>query len=337
MTELNQALKPYQRSDFRRGLIQLLNTLLPYFGLWYLMILSLDISYWLTVPLVLLASLFLMRLFIIFHDCGHNSFFSSKNLNRRIGSLLGVLVFTPGEHWWHAHAVHHATSGNLDKRGIGDVETMTQTEYLEAKWGKKLGYRFFRNPIIMFGLGPIFMFLIMHRLNFPHYGKKERRSVLWTNLAIVVIAVLMSLLVGWIEYLTLQLAVMWLAGGFGIWMFYLQHQFEETYWERDQEWNYVSSALLGASYYRLPRILQWFTGNIGFHHIHHLSPRIPNYFLDKAHDNSPLIQRWTYKIDFLEGWKTVGMKLWNESRKTMEGFPRRERMDPVEARPRSGD
>jgi acyl-lipid omega-6 desaturase (Delta-12 desaturase) len=323
MAELNRILAPYQKADTRHSVLQLANTLIPYFVLWYLMVRAYAISYWLTLALAVVAALFLVRIFIFFHDCGHNSFFPTKRLNKLVGFWLGVLVFTPGEHWWHSHAIHHATSGNLDKRGVGDVETLTQEEYLQARWGKKLGYRFFRNPLVMFGLGPIFMFLLMHRFAIPSYGKKENMSVVWTDLAILGIGVIMSLLVGWQTYLLIQVPVMWIAGGLGIWMFYVQHQFEETYWERDPEWNYVASALLGASFYKLPALMQWFTGNIGYHHIHHLSPRIPNYYLDRAHETSPLIQHWARQIDFGQGWHTVRLKVWNEARKRMSGIPRR--------------
>jgi len=322
MAELNRILSPYQKADFRHSLWQLGNTLVPYFLLWYLMVRSLEISFWLTLPLAVLAALFLVRIFIFFHDCGHNSFFPSKRANKLVGFWMGVLTFTPGEHWWHSHAIHHATSGNLDKRGTGDVEMLTLEEFIEARWPKQLGYRFFRNPLIMFGLGPIFMFLIMHRLPFPKYGKKETMSVLWTNLAILALGTGMSLLIGFGTYLILQLLVIWIAGAIGIWMFYVQHQFEETYWERNDEWNYVASALLGASFYKLPAMMQWFTGNIGFHHIHHLSPRIPNYNLAKAHYASPLIQKWARQINFGEGWRTTRMKVWDEAVRRMTGFPR---------------
>lgn len=323
MAELNRVLAPYQKSDTRHSLIQLANTLIPYFALWYLMIRSLEISYWLTLALAVVAALFLVRIFIFFHDCGHNSFFPDKNLNKKVGFWLGVLTFTPGEHWWHSHAIHHATSGNLDKRGTGDVITLTQEEYLEARWSKRLGYRFFRNPLVMFGLGPIFMFLLMHRLDLPKYGKRETMSVVWANLAILAVASVMSLLIGWKEYLLIQIPVILMGGGLGIWLFYVQHQYEETYWARDKEWNYVASALLGASFYKLPGILQWFSGNIGYHHIHHLSPRIPNYYLDQAHNRSPLIQHWARQIDFLEGLRTIRYKVWNERLKKMAQFPQK--------------
>lgn len=340
MAELNRILAPYQKASMRKSLWQLANTLIPYFGLWYLMYLSLEVSYALTLGLSVLAGLFLVRIFIFFHDCGHNSFFPSKKWNKRIGFWLGVLTFTAGEHWWHSHAIHHATSGNLDKRGVGDVTTLTLEEYLEAKWSKQLGYRFFRNPLVMFGLGPIFMFVIMHRIPIPVYGKKETQSVWLANLAIVLLAAGLSLLMGFKAYVMIQLPIIWIGGAVGIWLFYVQHQFEETYWERDPEWNYVASALLGASFYKLPGVMQWFSGNIGYHHIHHLSPRIPNYQLDKAHDNSPLIQKWARKIDLGNSFRTVRLKVWDEPIRKMTGLPSRIKKAKVQAAkraPQSGD
>jgi omega-6 fatty acid desaturase (delta-12 desaturase) len=323
MAELNRILAPYQKADTRHSLLQLANTLIPYFILWYLMWRAYQVSLVLTLALAVVAALFLVRIFIFFHDCGHNSFFPSKKLNKTVGFWLGALVFTPGEQWWHSHAVHHATSGNLDKRGTGDVTTLTLEEYIQAKWSKRLGYRFFRNPLVMFGLGPVFMFLLMHRFPVPNYGKKQTLSVIYANLVILAIGVAASLLMGWQAYLFIQVAVMWIAGAFGIWLFYIQHQFEDTYWERDEEWNYVASALLGASFYKLPGILQWFSGNIGYHHIHHLSPRVPNYYLDKAHENSPVIKKWARQIDFGEGWRAVRLKLWDEPLRRMREFPKR--------------
>ena len=320
MSELNKLLRPYQKADIRHSIIQLANTLIPYAALWVLMYYSLRVSYALTLLLALVAAGFLMRIFIFFHDCGHNSFFPSTRWNRRVGFWLGLLVFTPSEHWWHSHAIHHATSGNLDKRGTGDVTTLTLEEYLQAQWPTRFGYRFFRNPLVMFGLGPIFMFLIMHRLPLPNYGKRETQNVWLANLAILAAGAAISLLIGFQNYVLIQLPVIWIGGAFGIWMFYIQHQFEDTYWERNEEWNYVASALLGASFYHLPRVLNWFTGNIGYHHIHHLSPRIPNYFLDQAHDNSPLIQKWTRKIEFLDAFDHTKLKVWDEPVERLVGW-----------------
>lgn len=322
MAELNKALAPYQKSFPRRSLWQLANTLIPYIGLWVAMYYSLRVSYLLTLALAVLAAGLLVRIFIFFHDCGHNSFLPSTRWNRILGFWLGVLVFTPGEQWWKSHAIHHATSGNLDKRGVGDVTTLTLEEYYQNRWAGRWGYRLFRNPLIMFGLGPIYMFVLSHRLPLPRYGKKETASVWWTNLALAVMIVGLGLLMGFKEYVLIQLPVIWLAGMAGIWMFYLQHQFEETYWARDGEWNYVASALLGASFYRLPKVLQWFTGNIGYHHIHHLSPRIPNYNLQPAHENVPLIRKWARVIEFGEGLRMTRLKVWDEGIKQLVGFPK---------------
>ncbi len=317
MAELKPFLAPYMKSDLRRSLLQLANTLAPYALLWYLMVLALQVSFWLMLPLAVLAAGFLVRVFIIFHDCGHNAFFSSTTANRRVGSLLGVLVFTPGEQWWHSHALHHATSGNLDKRGRGDVTMLTKAEYLSMPWQQRLSYRIFRSPWGMFGFGPIAMFFIMHRFPAPKYSKKETMSVVWTNLTLLALAAVLSLLIGLKAYLIIQFTVMWMAGVVGIFMFYLQHQYENGYWRHNPQWNYVASGLLGASYYHLPKILEWFTGNIGYHHIHHLSPRIPNYNLPKVQAGSPLIQKWTQMITLWEGFRTVRYKLWDETAERM--------------------
>lgn len=213
MKTLNKLLAPYQRADTRKALWQLANTLLPFLGLLYLMIRSLEISYWLTLALALPTAGFMVRLFIFFHDCGHNSFFPSRKANKIVGFLLGVLVWTPSEHWWHAHAVHHATSGNLDKRGTGDVTTLTVEEYQALPLTQRIGYQLFRFPFIMFGLGPIYTFVLLHRLPFPRFGRKETLNVLWTNLAIALVATAGSLLAGsfW-NFVLVFLPVIWLAG-----------------------------------------------------------------------------------------------------------------------------
>ncbi len=320
MPEINRLLAPYQKSNVRHSIFQLLNTLLPYAALWVLMAFSLKISYALTLALAVVASAFLVRIFIFFHDCGHNSFFPSVKANKAVGFWLGVLVFTPGEQWWHSHAIHHATSGNLDKRGTGDVNTLTVDEYYESRWFGRLGYRLFRNPLVMFGLGPAFTFLLMNRLPFPHYGKKEARSVLLTDLAILALGTAISLVIGVKGYLMIQIPIMLIGGTAGIWLFYVQHQFEDPYWERSENWNYVASALLGASYLKLPRVLQWFSGNIGFHHVHHLSPRIPNYNLESAHENIPVINDWARVVELNESLRMTRLKLWDESIKKMVGF-----------------
>lgn len=322
MADINRELAPYQKSETRRSVWQLVNTLLPYILLWYLMVLSLKVSYLLTLALAVVAAGFLVRIFIFFHDCGHNSFFPSTRLNKIVGFWLGILVFTPSEHWWHSHAIHHATSGNLDKRGTGDVTMLTLEEFYDRQWLQRLGYRTFRNPLVMFLLGPIFMFLITHRLPLPGYGRKQTYNVLWTNLGILALAVGISLLIGWQAYLMIQLPVILIAGSAGIWLFYIQHQFEDTYWERSEGWNYVAAGLLGASYYKLPGILDWFSGSIGYHHIHHLSPRIPNYNLGQCQKNSPLIQKWSRVVTIPQSIRAVRLKVWDETQRRLTGFPK---------------
>ncbi len=292
----------YQNPDIRKSIWQLVNTLVPYIGLWVLMVYLMDISYWLVFALAILAGGLAVRLFIILHDCGHWSFFKSAKANHWVGSILGVLVFTPYFQWRQSHAVHHATAANLDKRGVGDVWTLTVEEFLEASWWKKLFYRVYRNPLIMFGVGPLLTFLILHRLPNNSYKKREKNSVHLTNLALIIIMLIMSWTIGLKNYLLIQLPVIWVASTVGVWMFYVQHQFEGVYWERAQEWDFVKAGLEGSSFYKLPKIMQWFSGNIGFHHIHHLSPRIPNYLLEKCHQENVIFQ--VKPVNFFSSFKS---------------------------------
>ena len=291
MADVKPLLSPYAKADAGVALRQLVVTMILYVAGWVAMYFSLSVHYGLTLLLAIPTAGFLVRIFIFFHDCGHNSFFPSTRANRLVGFWLGILVFTPGEQWWHSHAIHHATSGNLDKRGVGDVMTLTVAEYQALSSLKRFGYRLFRHPLVMFGLGPVWMFLIQHRFPFPKHGTKETWSVVWANLAIAGLALALSLLLGFKNYILIQLPVIWLAGMAGIWLFYVQHQYERVYWMREKQWDYMASALLGASYYRLPRVLQWFSGNIGFHHIHHLNPRVANYALAAAYDSAPILQQ----------------------------------------------
>jgi acyl-lipid omega-6 desaturase (Delta-12 desaturase) len=309
----------YQKSSAWRALWQILNTLVPYAGLWYLMYLSLDVSYWLVVPLAILASGFLVRVFIIQHDCGHGSFFKSRLANDILGFITGVLTFTPYFHWRWEHALHHSSSGDLDRRGTGDVWTLTVQEYLESSRWKRFSYRLVRNPAVLFVIAPMFLFLIWQRLASPKASVRERLSVYWTNLAILGIAVGLSLAFGWKAYLLIQLVVVCLAASAGVWLFYVQHQFEGVYWERGENWDYATAALKGSSFYKLPKVLQWFSGNIGFHHIHHLSPRIPNYHLEKCHRAEPLFQ--TVKpVTLFSSFKSFTFRLWDEQRRTLVGY-----------------
>ena len=309
----------YQKSEVWPGVWQLVNTLVPYAALWYLMHLSLRVSWWLTVPLAVLAAGFQVRTFIIFHDCTHGSFFPSRRANDILGFITGVLTFTPYHHWRWEHALHHATSGDLDRRGTGDVWTLTVQEYLEASRWKRFAYRLARNPVVLFGVAPLFLFLIKMRFPAAKAARRERHSVAWTNLGIVGMAALLSWAFGFKAYLLLQLLILMVAGSAGLWLFYVQHQFDGVYWERSGDWDYCTAALKGSSFYKLPKVLQWFSGNIGFHHIHHLSPRIPNYHLEKCHRAEPLFQ--TVKaVTLLGSLKSLSFRLWDEQRQRLVGY-----------------
>jgi omega-6 fatty acid desaturase (delta-12 desaturase) len=309
----------YQSSDLRRSMWQVANSFIPYFVLWYAMYRSLEISYFLTLALAIPTAGFLVRIFIIFHDCGHGSFFKSQKANTIVGIIGGFLAFVPYHQWRHDHALHHATGSDLDQRGIGDVWMLTVEEYLALSRWHRIKYRFFRNPFVMFGIGPLFMFFISHRTVSPSSGKKERRGVYWTNAALVALVVAMSLLIGFWRYVVVMLPVLSLAGTFGVWLFYVQHQFEDSYWVRHKEWSFELAALEGSSFYKLPKILQWFSGNIGFHHIHHLSPRIPNYFLNKCQNETPLFQE-VKAITLFQSLKALTYRLWDEKHRALVGF-----------------
>lgn len=308
----------YARPDLGRSIWMILNTFVPFFSLWYLMIRSVGISYWLTLLLSIPTAGFMMRTFIIFHDCGHGSFFKSKKGNEVLGIITGIINFTPFYKWRHEHAVHHATAGDLDRRGIGDVYTMTVKEYLEAPWWKKTGYRVMRNPLAMFLIGPLVMFVIVNRVPIPNLGRRELASIWWTNLILVVLAGTLSWLIGWQTYVLVQLPVLLIASSIGVWLFYVQHNFDPTYWERQDEWEFTKAGLDGSSFYKLPGILQWFTGNIGFHHIHHLSPKIPNYKLPACHNENPTLQ--VKPMSLLFSLKSLSLRLWDEQNGRMVGW-----------------
>jgi omega-6 fatty acid desaturase (delta-12 desaturase) len=310
----------YQQAAAWPAIWQTLNTLVPYVALWYLMYRSLSISAWLTAPLALLAGGFLVRIFIIFHDCAHASFFKSRRANEWMGCLMGVLCFTPFYRWRWEHSVHHASAGDLDRRGTGDVWTMTVQEYLEASRAKQCAYRLARNPLILFIIAPLVLFLVLERLPSGKEGRRERLSVYGTNAGVALMIAGLSWLFGWKTCFLLQLAAMAVAGSAGVWLFYVQHQFEGVYWERGPEWDYEKAALQGSSYYKLPRVLQWFSGNIGFHHVHHLSPRIPNYRLEKCHRSEPLFQA-VKPVTLLSSLKCFNFRLWDEQRRRMVGYP----------------
>jgi omega-6 fatty acid desaturase (delta-12 desaturase) len=309
----------YQKPSIPRGVWQLTNTLLPYIALWYGIHLASTVSWWLAVPLMVLGGGFLVRLFIIHHDCGHGSFFKSSAANHILGFITGVLTFTPYHQWRWEHAVHHATSGDLDRRGMGDIWTLTVQEYLAASRWKKFAYRLARNPVILFLIAPLYVFLIKQRFPNPRANRRERYSVYWTNLAMLLLAFALSNVFGWRSYLLIQAGMIAVAATAGVWLFYVQHQFEGVYWGRGKEWDYTTAALQGSSFYKLPKILQWFSGNIGYHHIHHLSARIPNYHLEKCHKAEPLFQ--TVKpVTLLSSLKSFGYRLWDERHNRLVGY-----------------
>lgn len=309
----------YEKPSLPRSLRQIANTILPYFALLYLMYLSLEVSYWITFALAIPAGGFLVRNFIIFHDCGHGSFFKSRKANRVLGFFTALLTFMPSYFWSHQHAKHHAHAGDLDNRGDGDVWTLTVQEYLALSRWKRLHYRVYRNPFFLFGLAPLYLFFVHYRYWRSGDSKRVRWSAMQTNIALLAIIVGLSLTIGLKTYLMIQLPIMLVAGSAGIWLFYVQHQFEDVYWERKEEWNFLRHALEGSSFYKLPRVLQWFSGNIGFHHVHHLSPRIPNYYLQKCHESHPMFRNVKH-VTLWTSMKSLGYRLWDEERKKLVGF-----------------
>jgi omega-6 fatty acid desaturase (delta-12 desaturase) len=311
----------YRRPSAGRALWQLANTAVPYALCWYLMYHALQFSWWLTIPLAILAGALLVRIFIIFHDCGHGSFFGSRRANDIVGFITGLLTFSPYHHWRWQHAIHHGTAGDLDRRGMGDIWTMTVQEYVQSSRWQQLAYRLARNPLVLFVLAPLYVFVIQQRFACRTAGRRERRSVWWMNLALLGTAALLGWVFEFAPYLLIQGTVLMVAGAAGVWMFYVQHQFEDAYWERGENWDYVAAALRGSSYYKLPKTLQWFSGNIGFHHIHHLSPLIPNYRLQQCHEAEPLFQQ-VQPITLAASLRSLALRLWDEKSKKLIGYAR---------------
>jgi len=313
------ALAPYAQPHLGRSLLDLATSLAPYLALLVLMYLALDVSYLLVLALAFPAAGFLLRTFIVFHDCAHGSFLPSKRANAWLGTALGLVVYESFLSWRHSHAVHHATAGDLDRRGVGDVHTLTVEEYRASSWRGRLAYRLFRNPLVMFGVGPIYSLVIHPRLVPRSARPRIRRSLIATNVALAAAVVALSWLVGWQELLLVQVPVMLLAGASGVWLFYVQHQFEDTYWQSAGDWSYADAALRGSSYLKLPRVLQYFSGNIGLHHVHHLSAKVPNYNLQRAHDRNPIFHD-VPTLSMWDGLRAVRLKLWDEGRGRLVTF-----------------
>ncbi|GKU80825.1 fatty acid desaturase [Niallia sp. NCCP-28] len=311
LKQLRKAVSPFEKPKTKNSLWQLINTVVPFFVLWVLAYQSLTISYLLTLAFAIPAAGFLVRIFIIFHDCCHFSFFKNRRANKILGTLTGILTLFPYNKWQHSHSVHHATSGNLDKRGTGDLWMMTVNEYMEASFFTKIKYRLYRNPIVMFGLGPIYEFLIMNRFNRKNARIQERLNTYLTNISLVAIIFLLGSVLGWTSFLLVQLPIFLLSGSMGVWLFYVQHTFEDTYFEEDKNWDYVKAAVEGSSFYKLPKWMQWLTGNIGYHHVHHLSPRVPNYMLEEVHNQTTPLQN-VPTITLATSLKSLKFRLWDE-------------------------
>jgi omega-6 fatty acid desaturase (delta-12 desaturase) len=304
-------LAPYERPETRRGIIQIATSVVPYLALTAASYLTLGSSIFLTAALAILAGGFLVRTFVVFHDCCHGSLLPSRKANARIGTVLGLFVLTPFVRWRHEHAVHHASSGDLDRRGVGDVYTLTVSEYYAKPWKERLSYRLFRNPLIMFGIGPIFAMIIGPRIVGKDARPRMRQSVLVTDAVLAVIFGLIFWLLGWQFVLEVWTPSALLAGSAGIWLFYVQHQFEDAYWQSGDDWSYADAALQGSTYLKLPKVLQFFSGSIGLHHVHHLNHKIPNYHLQRAHDSHPVFST-VPTITIADGMRAVRFKLIDE-------------------------
>jgi len=315
------SLSTYRTPDAWRGAWQLANTAIPYFALWFLMIRSIRLGYpyALTFGLAILASAFLVRLFILFHDCVHGSLFPKKGANTFFGTVIGMLVFTPFEDWRLSHLRHHATYANLDTRGFGDIWTLTRREYESSPVWKRISYRLYRNAAVLIGMGAFFSFLLRYRLPAKKVTRRERASVLFTNLVLIGLVMLAVRTIGWKTYLLIQGPILWMAGTAGVWLFYVQHQFEGVYWSRKQDWNALKAAMEGSSFYNLPPVLRWFSGSIGYHHIHHLGPRIPNYRLKKCYDEIPALQT-RQPLTFRKSLAAIRLKIWDEETAELTGF-----------------
>jgi omega-6 fatty acid desaturase (delta-12 desaturase) len=314
-----ERLARYEQANRGRALLDLATSAVPYIALTFAMYVALSVSYVLALALALPAAAFLVRTFIVFHDCSHGSFLTSRRANTWLGMALGLLLYSPFLRWRHDHAIHHATSGDLGRRGTGDIRTLTVAEFCALPWRGRLGYRMLRNPLVMFGLGPIVAMVVGPRIVARGARPRMRRSVIATNVSLAVLVGGLCWLIGWRAYLLVFAPPALLAGSIGIWLFYVQHQFEDAYWEIGQDWNYADAALRGSSYLKLPRPLQFCTGNIGYHHVHHLSARIPNYNLRRAHEENEIFHD-VPTLSLWDGVRAVALKLWDEDRRRLVTF-----------------
>lgn len=317
----NEIVRPYTRTNPLRSTIQLALTVAMAVGLWLAMLATVDSAYWLTLILAVPAGLAFVRLFIIQHDCGHGSFFRSKAVNDTLGSLIGIATLVPYSYWRKTHAIHHATSGDLDRQEFGDINTYTVERYLSLPWYRRAAYRVYRNPAMLLMVGPTYQFVLKHRFPFdiPFRWKKAWASVAFTNVALIAVVVALSNSIGLGRFLAIQIPIVVVSGAVGVFLFYVQHQYEDTYWRRHPEWNYHDAGLQGSSMLVMPRILHWFTANIGFHHIHHVCSKIPNYYLPRCWDENPEFRRVT-RLTLREAVKTLPLALWDEDERRLVSF-----------------
>jgi len=318
---ISARLKAYAFPDRKRSTAQLLITAGTFLAFWAGMWLAHKHAYWLTLLLAVPAAAFMVRLFVIQHDCGHGAFFKSALANNLVGRILGVVTLTPYDYWRRAHASHHATSGNLDRRGIGDISTLTVAEYRSLGRWRRFAYRLYRHPLVMFGLGPTYLFVLKHRLpvDLPAMKRGLWLSVITTNLGIAAVMTTLALAIGPVGLVKIQVPVILLASSLGVWMFFVQHQFQDAHWRHDGEWNLHEAALRGSSYYALPRVLRWVTASIGLHHVHHLCSRIPNYRLQECVEQIPELAQ-ARRLTMLQSIACARLALWDEDRGCMVRF-----------------
>jgi acyl-lipid omega-6 desaturase (Delta-12 desaturase) len=318
---LSRIFDRYREPNSTRGMFELVITAVPLAIIWILMWVTLDTGYWVCLLLAVPAAGFLVRLFMIQHDCGHGSFFRHRLANDWVGRVIGILTLTPYDFWRRTHALHHANSGNLDRRGLGDINTLTVREFLALSRWRQLQYRMYRHPIVMFGVGPAYLFVLRHRLptGLMRSGWRAWLSAMATNIAIAVLITTMIRLVGVGPFLRVQLPITFLAASIGVWLFYVQHQFEDTCWDHDAGWNFHEAALHGSSYYNLPTVLRWFTANIVVHHVHHLCSRIPYYRLPQVLRDHPQLAA-VGQLTLFQSLRCVRMALWDESRQRLIPF-----------------
>jgi omega-6 fatty acid desaturase (delta-12 desaturase) len=325
---VREALTAYAHPSLRRSVFDIVTSVVGYLAVSVAMYLLLDVSYLLVLALTLPAAGFLVRTFVVFHDCAHGSFLPSKRANGSVGRLLGLFVLSPFERWRHDHAIHHATSGDLERRGVGDIITLTVAEYRARRWRGRLAYRAIRNPVVMFGLGPVIAMIVGPRIATRSQRPRMRHSVLGTDVVLLAVVGGLCWLIGWQSFLLVWAPAAMIAGSVGIWLFYVQHQFEDAYWQSADDWSYSDAALRGSSYLKLPKVMQFFTGNIGLHHVHHLNARIPNYNLQRAHDENPVFHQ-VPTLSLWDAFRTVRLKLWDEERGKLVTFTQASLKPPV--------